>query len=161
MLADDLSKKALNLDIGTAHYTETFDGEIIGDGYYTLFWLAVHVYSDSTCLSWFVFTFHCLFLMDTQLAAFVSLECMFAGHFWHEISDLSIQEWWESLHMIRLCYICCTPLAGMLLGAIFVVWLGDGLLHCHYHVHCLRCLFVSNEYQRLVFFLLKKTMWQF
>ena len=36
-LADDLSKKALNLDIDTAYYTETFDGEIIGDGLYTLF----------------------------------------------------------------------------------------------------------------------------
>ena len=36
-LADDLSKKALNLDIDTAYFSETFDGEIIGDGYYTLF----------------------------------------------------------------------------------------------------------------------------
>ena len=36
-LADDLSKNALNLDIGTVYFTETFDGEIIGDGCYTLF----------------------------------------------------------------------------------------------------------------------------
>ena len=37
MLADGLSKKALNLDMGTRHFSETLDGKVIGDGHFTLF----------------------------------------------------------------------------------------------------------------------------
>ena len=36
-LADELSKRALKLEFGSAYFSETFDGEIIGDGYYSLF----------------------------------------------------------------------------------------------------------------------------
>ena len=37
MLADDLSKKALNLDVGTGYFSEYLDGMIIGDGHLSLF----------------------------------------------------------------------------------------------------------------------------
>ena len=37
MLADGLSKKALNLELGKGHFTETMDGKVIGDGHLTLF----------------------------------------------------------------------------------------------------------------------------
>ena len=36
-MADDLSKRALDLEFGSAYYSETFDGKIIDDGYYALF----------------------------------------------------------------------------------------------------------------------------
>ena len=37
MLADGLSKKALNLEVGSGHYTETLDGKVMEDGQFTLF----------------------------------------------------------------------------------------------------------------------------
>ena len=37
MLADGLSKKALNLELGKGYFTETMDGKIIGEGHFTLF----------------------------------------------------------------------------------------------------------------------------
>ena len=37
MLADGLSKKALNLELGKGHFSETMDGKVIGDGHLTLF----------------------------------------------------------------------------------------------------------------------------
>ena len=36
-LADELSKRALRLEFGSAYFSETYDGEIIGDGYFSLF----------------------------------------------------------------------------------------------------------------------------
>ena len=37
MLADGLSKKALILEVGKGHFSETLDGKILGDGHFTLF----------------------------------------------------------------------------------------------------------------------------
>ena len=37
MLADGLSKKALNLEVGIGHFFETMDGKVIGDGHFSLF----------------------------------------------------------------------------------------------------------------------------
>lgn len=37
MLADDLSKRALNLDVGTGFFSEILDGMVIRDGLFTLF----------------------------------------------------------------------------------------------------------------------------
>ena len=37
MLADELSKKALSLDMGSGHFSEYLDGKHIGDGQFTLF----------------------------------------------------------------------------------------------------------------------------
>ena len=37
MLADGLSKMALNLEVGYGHLTETLDGKVIEDGHFTLF----------------------------------------------------------------------------------------------------------------------------
>ena len=37
MLADGLSKKALNLELGKGHFSETMDGKVIGEGHFTLF----------------------------------------------------------------------------------------------------------------------------
>ena len=37
MLADGLSKMALNLEVGSGHFTETLDGMVIEDGHFTLF----------------------------------------------------------------------------------------------------------------------------
>ena len=37
MLADGLSKKALNLELGSRHYTETLDGKVKEDGQFSLF----------------------------------------------------------------------------------------------------------------------------
>ena len=37
MLADDLSKRALNLDVGTGLFSDTLDGKVISDGHYSLF----------------------------------------------------------------------------------------------------------------------------
>ena len=37
MLADGLSKRALKLEVGTGHFSETLDGKVIGDGHFTLF----------------------------------------------------------------------------------------------------------------------------
>ena len=37
MLADDLSKRALNLDVGTGLFSETLDGKVIGDGHFSPF----------------------------------------------------------------------------------------------------------------------------
>ena len=37
MLADGLSKKTLNLELGKGYFTETCDGMVIGDGHFTLF----------------------------------------------------------------------------------------------------------------------------
>ena len=37
MLADELSKKALNMNVGNGHFSETMDGKVIRDGYFTLF----------------------------------------------------------------------------------------------------------------------------
>lgn len=36
-LADGLSKRALNMDMGIGHFTETMDGMVIGEGQFTLF----------------------------------------------------------------------------------------------------------------------------
>ena len=36
-LADGLSKKALNMDMGIGHFSETMDGLIIGEGFFSLF----------------------------------------------------------------------------------------------------------------------------
>ena len=36
-LADSLSKKALNLEMGKGYFTETWDDMVIGEGYFTLF----------------------------------------------------------------------------------------------------------------------------
>ena len=36
-LADGLSKKALQLDMGIGYYTESMDGIVIGEGHFTLF----------------------------------------------------------------------------------------------------------------------------
>ena len=36
-LADGLSKRALNMDMGIGHYTETMDGMNIGEGHFILF----------------------------------------------------------------------------------------------------------------------------
>ena len=36
-LADGLSKMALNLEVGSGHFTETLNGEVIEDGHFTLF----------------------------------------------------------------------------------------------------------------------------
>ena len=36
-LADGLSKKALQLDMGIGYYTESMDGRVIGEGHFTLF----------------------------------------------------------------------------------------------------------------------------
>ena len=41
MLADNISKRALNLDVGTGLFSETLDGKVISDGHYSLFlWLS-------------------------------------------------------------------------------------------------------------------------
>ena len=37
MLADGLSKKALKLEVGSGHFTETLDGKVIEDGQFLLF----------------------------------------------------------------------------------------------------------------------------
>ena len=37
MLADGLSKKALKLEVGSGHFTETLDGKVMEDGHYLLF----------------------------------------------------------------------------------------------------------------------------
>ena len=37
MLADDLSKKALKLEVGFGLFTETLDGKVIEDGQFLLF----------------------------------------------------------------------------------------------------------------------------
>ena len=37
MLADDLSKKALKLEMGSGYYSEFLDGLMIGEGHFTLF----------------------------------------------------------------------------------------------------------------------------
>ena len=37
MLADDLSKKALNLEVGTGYFSENLDGKVIGEGQFSLF----------------------------------------------------------------------------------------------------------------------------
>ena len=37
MLADDLSKKALKMDLGSRYYSEFLDGLVIGEGLFTLF----------------------------------------------------------------------------------------------------------------------------
>lgn len=37
MLADDLSNNALNMDVGNGYFSETLDGKVIRDGYFTLF----------------------------------------------------------------------------------------------------------------------------
>ena len=37
MLADGLSKKALNLELGKGHFSESMDGKVIGDGLFSLF----------------------------------------------------------------------------------------------------------------------------
>ena len=37
MLADGLSKKALNLEMGIGYFSETLDGLVIADGHFTLF----------------------------------------------------------------------------------------------------------------------------
>ena len=37
MLANGLSKKALELEVGTGHFTETLDGKVIGEGHFSLF----------------------------------------------------------------------------------------------------------------------------
>ena len=37
MLADGLSKMALNMEVGSGHFTETLDGMVIEDGLFTLF----------------------------------------------------------------------------------------------------------------------------
>ena len=37
MLADSLSKMALNLEVGSGHFIETLDGKVIEDGHFTLF----------------------------------------------------------------------------------------------------------------------------
>ena len=37
MLADDLSKKDLKLDIGSGYFTETLNGMVIHDGHFSLF----------------------------------------------------------------------------------------------------------------------------
>ena len=37
MLADDLSKKALKMEMGSGYYSEHLDGLVIGEGLFTLF----------------------------------------------------------------------------------------------------------------------------
>ena len=37
MLADDLSKKALKMEMGSGYYLEFLDGLVIGEGHFTLF----------------------------------------------------------------------------------------------------------------------------
>ena len=37
MLADDLTKMALNLEVGSGHFYEILDGKVIDDGQFTLF----------------------------------------------------------------------------------------------------------------------------
>ena len=37
ILADELSKKALSLDMGSGYYSEYLDGKHIGDGQFALF----------------------------------------------------------------------------------------------------------------------------
>ena len=37
MLANGLSKKALKLEVGSGHFTETLDGKVIEDGHFSLF----------------------------------------------------------------------------------------------------------------------------
>ena len=38
MLADDLSKKALKIEMGSGYYSKYLDGLVIGDGHFSLFW---------------------------------------------------------------------------------------------------------------------------
>ena len=37
MLADGLSKQALNMDMGSGYFTESLNGMVINDGHFTLF----------------------------------------------------------------------------------------------------------------------------
>ena len=51
MLADGLSKKALKLEVGTRHFSETLDGKVIGDGHFSLFlWLFIYFLQHSVVM---------------------------------------------------------------------------------------------------------------
>ena len=87
-LADSLSKKALNLEMGKGYFTETWDDMVIGEGYFTLFWWS-HLSSILLALymlisAWVLFgnmLFLCLYFLWLSASCFAApLDCMFAGN---------------------------------------------------------------------------------
>ena len=143
-LADGLSKRALKLGIGTGHFSEIMDGQVIKDGHFSLFWWLFTFFSSGIVMSYFSIIID---YFGRLSASGHALLCMFIGHI-----DFPIHCWPELSGMMKKVCIIQTLFYFLICAGghttqpyLMDAWVVWGLVFTFWHVTdcCIICLFDS------------------